>query len=123
MSYLEKYIKYKTKYLEIKKLLQDSTHGAEILAQVETNQETESSMPVNHTQNNSIKTYLKEESDSLSDLGRLTDTEEEQQVLQLDLQNQDKEQQQGGAKIDESSSSSSSSSKLSDSDSDTEDSV
>ena len=106
MSYMEKYMKYKTKYLQIKQILQNSEHGAEILAQIDTNVETENSLSVKQNDllggNLSLLNENKSESDSLSDLGRLTDSDS------IDIL-------EGGAKLEDNSSSSSSSN-LSDSD-------
>ena len=83
MSYLEKYLKYKNKYLALKQMVMESAGGNDILSQIDNVNATETSVnlkPKTNVIQGLFNNIIESESDSLSDLGRLTDTDEDEMV-------------------------------------------
>ena len=79
MSYFEKYQKYKNKYLALKQMIVESGLGDDIVGNIDQINATETSVNTK-SKNNIIQglfnNVVVSESDSLSDLGRLTDSDE-----------------------------------------------
>jgi len=79
MSYFEKYQKYKNKYLALKQMIVNSGLGDEIVGNVDQINATETSVNSKPTKNiitGLFNNVIESDNDSLSDLGRLTDSDE-----------------------------------------------